>query len=132
MGVPSLVRRTLGTQESRIQLIDGDTLTHTAFAEIASKVARMFTLFEEKFSGVQDLLSQTRKAKDFEVLKQGKRYMYCLITNSASSQNSTNLKKILEAIRNHCIAHGIYKGLNAKELNWEKVLKILEDVFPTQ
>uniref|UniRef100_A0A8C4QAS4 Macro domain-containing protein n=1 Tax=Eptatretus burgeri TaxID=7764 RepID=A0A8C4QAS4_EPTBU len=95
--------------------------------------AGMVTLFEAKVAGVKDLLSHTRKAGDGVVLKRGNRFVYCLITKDSTLQRL--MCTCLEAMRNHCIAHGITKvsvpwnGCGLETLNWEKVLKILEDVF---
>uniref|UniRef100_A0A8C4R517 Uncharacterized protein n=1 Tax=Eptatretus burgeri TaxID=7764 RepID=A0A8C4R517_EPTBU len=79
-----------------------------------------------KTKGVQDLLSHTNKARDCAVLGRGNRFVSFPITKENVHQRSMciSLKESSEAMRNHCIAHRI-----TKKLNWEKVLKILEDVF---
>ena len=71
----------------------------------------MLTLFEEKFSGMQELFSHARKIRDCVVLKKGTRFVYYLITKESADLMSmcTSLKESLEVMKNHCIAHQITK-----------------------
>uniref|UniRef100_A0A8C4Q011 Macro domain-containing protein n=1 Tax=Eptatretus burgeri TaxID=7764 RepID=A0A8C4Q011_EPTBU len=83
--------------------------------------------------------SHIRKTGDCVVLKKktGTRFVYDLITKESADLRSmcTSLKESLEAMKNHCIAHGLTKvsipknGCGLENLNWETVLKILEEVF---
>ena len=125
------MRKIVGTQESRIQLSDGDIFNCLTTENLAYCVRRdcsigagMVTLFEAKVAGVKDLLSHTRKAGDCVVLKRGNRFVYCLVTKDSTLQRS--MCTSLEAMRNHCIAHGITKvsvpwnGCGLETLNWGK------------
>uniref|UniRef100_A0A8C4WWR2 Uncharacterized protein n=1 Tax=Eptatretus burgeri TaxID=7764 RepID=A0A8C4WWR2_EPTBU len=87
--------RKVSTQESRIQLVDGDIVncpppnrdSHTALADCPMEAGRL-TLFEE-FSGGQKL------------------FAYYLITKESADLKS--MCTSFEAMKKHCIVHGITK-----------------------
>uniref|UniRef100_A0A8C4X206 Uncharacterized protein n=1 Tax=Eptatretus burgeri TaxID=7764 RepID=A0A8C4X206_EPTBU len=123
----------LSTQESRIQLVDGD-IVKCPQQRLAPCISRdcpmgagMLTLFDEKFSGTQELFTHTRKTRDCVVPNKGIRFVYYLITKESADLGSmcTSLKESLEAMINHCIAHRITKvsmsknGCGLENLNWE-------------
>ncbi|KAK1174120.1 ADP-ribose glycohydrolase OARD1-like [Acipenser oxyrinchus oxyrinchus] len=144
LGQPSIMRKRVETHGFQLQQMRGDLFTCPRSEALAHCIsedcqigAGIATLVREKFSGVQDLLSQKRKAGECVVLNQGNRFVYYLITKGKSHQKPScgSLWKSLEAMRNHCIAKGVTSvsmprtGCGLDHLEWKRVLGIIKDVF---
>ncbi|XP_072419451.1 ADP-ribose glycohydrolase OARD1-like isoform X3 [Chiloscyllium punctatum] len=89
-------------------------------------------------AGLESLGTFTeKKVGDVAVLKTKQRYVYYLITKKASYQKPTyeNLQSSLEAMKEHCLKHGISRismpriGCGLDQLKWERVSKIIQEVF---
>uniref|UniRef100_A0A8C4Q022 Uncharacterized protein n=1 Tax=Eptatretus burgeri TaxID=7764 RepID=A0A8C4Q022_EPTBU len=98
--------------EMPIQRIDGDIINGPPTETLAYCISRdcpvgvgMLTLFEEKFSGIQELFSHTRKIRDCVVLKKGTRFVYYLISKESADLRSmcTSLKESLKVMKNYSI-----------------------------
>ncbi|KAK6477805.1 Fc receptor-like protein 5 [Huso huso] len=138
------MRKRVETHGFQLQQMRGDLFTCPRSEALAHCIsedcqigAGIATLVREKFSGVQDLLSQKRKAGECVVLNQGNRFVYYLVTKGKSHQKPScgSLWKSLEAMRNHCIAKGVTSvsmprtGCGLDHLEWKRVLGIIKDVF---
>ncbi|XP_072419450.1 ADP-ribose glycohydrolase OARD1-like isoform X2 [Chiloscyllium punctatum] len=85
-----------------------DALAH-CISEDLRMGAGIAVVFKRMFQSVEELLSQKKKVGDVAVLKTKQRYVYYLITKKASYQKPTyeNLQSSLEAMKEHCLKHGI-------------------------
>ncbi|XP_060701159.1 ADP-ribose glycohydrolase OARD1-like [Hemiscyllium ocellatum] len=113
-----------------------ETLAHCISEDIRMG-AGIAVVFKQKFQSVEELLSQKKKVGDVAVLKTKQRYVYYLITKKAAYQKPTyeNLQSSLEAMKKHCLKHGVSRismpriGCGLDQLKWERVSKIIQEVF---
>ncbi|XP_066481301.1 ADP-ribose glycohydrolase OARD1 [Tiliqua scincoides] len=113
-----------------------DSLAH-CISEDCHMSAGIASIFNKKFGGVQELLEQQKKIGEVAVLKRENRYVYYLITKNRYFHKPTydNLRKSLEAMKFHCLKHGVSHismpriGCGLDRLNWSKVSTMLEEVF---
>ncbi|CAL1606586.1 unnamed protein product [Knipowitschia caucasica] len=93
--------------------------------------------FKKEFGGVAELKGQQKQMGQCAVLKDGRRYVYYLITKTRYYQKPTydSLKRSLEDMKSHCIANGVSKvsmpriGCGLDKLAWRRVAEILKEVF---
>jgi len=93
--------------------------------------------FKAKFGGLNDLKSQKHEVGTAPFLKRNGRYIYYLVTKRYYYNKPVlpDLKKSLEAMRNHMISQGQKSismpeiGCGLDSLKWTDVQKILEEVF---
>ncbi|XP_035783705.1 ADP-ribose glycohydrolase OARD1-like [Anopheles albimanus] len=93
--------------------------------------------FKQVFGKVDDLKAQKVGVGGVAVLHDPPRYVYYLVTKNSSYQKPTyaDLRKSLEAMRQHMAANGVGKlaipriGCGIDGLDWDKVKEMLNSVF---
>ncbi|XP_050090480.1 ADP-ribose glycohydrolase OARD1-like [Anopheles aquasalis] len=93
--------------------------------------------FKQVFGKVDDLKAQMVGVGGVAVLYDPPRYVYYLVTKNSSYQKPTyaDLRKSLEAMRQHMAANGVGKlaipriGCGIDGLEWDKVKEMLNSVF---
>ncbi|KAL1021041.1 hypothetical protein UPYG_G00007940 [Umbra pygmaea] len=101
--------------------------------------AGIAVMFKNKFKGMKDLLEQKKVSGQCAVLRREERFVYYLITKKRFSHKPTydSLRKSLEDMKCHCLQNGVTSismpriGCGLDRLSWDKVEKILEQVFHT-
>uniref|UniRef100_A0A1A8J6Z8 O-acyl-ADP-ribose deacylase 1 n=3 Tax=Nothobranchius TaxID=28779 RepID=A0A1A8J6Z8_NOTKU len=112
-----------------------------ALAHCISEDCRMgagiAVLFRKRFGGVSELKEQKKQPGQCAVLKQGRRFLYYLITKKRASQRPTYncLRQSLQDMKSHCVKNNVTRismpriGCGLDRLEWSKVSAILEEVF---
>lgn len=93
--------------------------------------------FRDKFGRIDELKASGAVVGGLAVLQDGSRYLYNLITKEKFNQKPSikTLRKSLEAMRVHCLAHGVKSismpriGCGGDGMSWSTVRKLIEDVF---
>lgn len=113
-----------------------DSLAHciSADARMGKGIA---ILFKTKFGGVEEIKSQGQKPGGVAILQKGERFVYYLVTKEKSFHKPTykTLQSSLEAMRDHCLTHGVKRlsmpkiGCGLDGLQWYRVSGIIGQVF---
>ncbi|XP_053337830.1 ADP-ribose glycohydrolase OARD1 isoform X2 [Clarias gariepinus] len=127
---------------SKLHYVKGDLFSSTnSLAHCISMDCKMgagiAVAFKNIFEGVDELQAQKKQPGECAVLKRGDRFVYYLITKVKYNckPKYETLKQSLEAMKGHCLENGVTKlsipriGCGLDRLKWEKVSKIIEDVF---
>jgi len=94
-------------------------------------------LFREKFGRIDELKDSGARVGGLAVLKDGKRFIYNLVTKEKYSDKPSyeSLRKSLEAMKVHCLAHGVESismpriGCGLDGLSWPAVRTLIKNVF---
>jgi len=94
-------------------------------------------LFREKFGRIDELKDSGARVGGLAVLKDGKRFVYNLVTKEKYSDKPSyeSLRKSLEAMKVHCLAHGVESismpriGCGLDGLSWPAVRTLIKNVF---
>merc|ERR1712142_18271 len=93
--------------------------------------------FRDKFGRIDELGESGARVGGLAVLKDGKRYVYNLVTKEKYSDKPSyeSLRKSLEAMKVHCLAHGVECismpriGCGLDGLSWAAVRTLVKNVF---
>ena len=94
-------------------------------------------LFRDKFGRIDELKDSDARVGGLAVLKDGKRYIYNLVTKEKYSDKPSyeSLRKSLEEMKVHCLAHGVESismpriGCGLDSLSWPAVRTLIKNVF---
>jgi len=94
-------------------------------------------LFRDKFGRIDELKESDARVGGLAVLKDGKRYIYNLVTKEKYSDKPSyeSLRKSLEEMKVHCLAHGVESismpriGCGLDSLSWPAVRTLIKNVF---
>ena len=94
-------------------------------------------LFRDKFGRIDELKDTGARVGGLSVLEERGRYIYCLVTKEKYSDKPLyiSLKESLEAMRSHCISHGVTNismprlGCGRDGLSWAFVRTLVKNVF---
>ncbi|ETN66590.1 hypothetical protein AND_001624 [Anopheles darlingi] len=136
--------RTMTTGASCVRETEGDlfgapkdhSLAHCVAADLKMG-GGIAVKFKQVFGKVDDLKAQKIGVGGVAVLRDPPRYVYYLVTKNSSYQKPTyaDLRKSLEAMREHMAANGVGKlaipriGCGIDGLEWDKVKEMLNSVF---
>ncbi|CAH1798937.1 unnamed protein product [Owenia fusiformis] len=115
---------------------ENESLAH-CISEDCAMGKGIAVIFKKKFGGIQELKSQGVKTGGVAVLKRKDRFIYYLITKVRYFNKPTydSLTKSLHAMKTHCQQNNVKHismpriGCGLDGLSWDKVSKILTDLF---
>ena len=94
-------------------------------------------IFRQKFGRIDELKDSGARVGGLAVLKDGDRFVYNLVTKERFSDTPSyeSLEKSLEAMKVHCLAHGVESismpriGCGLDGLSWPAVSTLIKNVF---
>ena len=114
---------------------------NSSLAHCVSRDFKMSKGFAEKFKKKFGRLEELRRAKarigETVVLKEGRKYLYYLVTKQKYFDKPTNctLKQALIQMKNHAVKNNVTEismpriGCGRDNLNWDEVRQIITHVF---
>ena len=128
----------------QLQTVLGDLFTSPENVSLCHCVSRDFkmgsgiaVIFKAVFGRIQELMDTGAGVGGIAVLKDGKRFIYNLVTKEKCNDKPTyeDLQRSLESMREHAREHGVTSiampeiGCGLDRLQWQLVEGIIEKVF---
>ncbi|XP_033740284.1 ADP-ribose glycohydrolase OARD1-like [Pecten maximus] len=115
---------------------DKESLAH-CISEDVRMGKGIAVLFKKKFGRVDELKAMKKKTGELAVLRDGRRFIYYLITKPKAHDKPTydTLKSSLKEMKKHCVRNNVTSlsmpciGCGLDRLNWEEVSTMICELF---